>query len=88
MKLILTKSGGIMGKTQRAELELDITQDQWFKMKEGLKKTKKMKAKPDSFTQYIEADGEDDTTLIDPKKLPASFKKHFDALEKNLTFLK
>jgi hypothetical protein len=88
MKLILTKSGGIIGKTQRAELEVEITQDEWFKMKESLKKAKKTKVNPDSYAQYIEVDGEDDTTLIDPKKLPASFKKHFEALEKNLVFLK
>lgn len=88
MKLILTKSGGLLGKSQRAELEIDLTAEQWQKMKVLLKKNKKNKTSPDSFNQYVEVEGEDDTTLIDPLKLPKSFKKHYEELEKNLDYIK
>ncbi|TDE17341.1 hypothetical protein [Dyadobacter psychrotolerans] len=88
MKIILTKSGGLIGKPQRAEIDLDLTPEQWRKMKDLLKKKKPSKTVADGFNQYVEAEGEDDTTLIDPVNLPVSFKEHYAELEKKLDYLK
>jgi hypothetical protein len=86
MKIRLNKSGGLIGKRMRSEIDRELSEEEWNELSEQIviSSPPVNKRKKDAFNYTIQL-GDEAPVPIDPSKIPQKFyplfKELFDALK-------
>ena len=82
MKITFTETGGLLGKTKKAEINFDLSAKAYkallkeiaFAPKKEVRKSK------DALSYYLSKDGEEKATKISITNIPDAYRKLFDKL--------
>jgi len=82
MKLTFTETGGLLGKTKKAEINFDISEKEYKALLKKIVVSPKknlIKAK-DAFSYFISKENENKKTKISINNIPVEFNPLFDEL--------
>ncbi len=86
MKITFTETGGLLGKTKKAEINADISEKEYKELikKVSVKRGNKMIKPKDAFQYFLSSDADHKKVAISISNIPNSYNDVFDELFKNL----